>query len=84
MATPHPSLDGGDRRAPRGRLARMVVSVLGLCAVVAAPVAAVSLWLLLTDPPTAAAVLESGDLLPLAQALMRAVGEALSAVLAYL
>lgn len=79
------------RIAPRGvqvsrsgRLVRTSLSVVGLSAVLAAPVAAVSLWLLLTDPTTAGSVAERGDLLPLARALAAAVGRALAAVLAYL
>lgn len=83
MATPHPSHDGSDQPWLRGRLARAAVSVVGVSAVAAAPAAAVSLWLLLTDPMTAGEVLERGDLLPLARALVLAVGRALAAVLAY-
>ena len=36
-----------------------------------APVAALSLWLLISDPVTAAAVMERGDLLPVLAALAK-------------
>lgn len=83
MATPQVA----QRGAPPSQGSRIVptaVSVIGLSALLAAPVAAVSLWILLTDPTTAGSVAERGDLLPLARALAAAVGRALSAVLAYL
>jgi hypothetical protein len=50
-------------------------------AVVTAPVAALALWLMLTDPVTAAGVLERGDLLPVVKALAAMVGKAITAVL---
>lgn len=74
----------GMRESRSGRIVRTSLSVVGLSAVVAAPVAAVSLWLLLTDPTAAVSVAERGDLLPLARALAVALGQAISAVLAYL
>jgi hypothetical protein len=63
---------------------RTTFNVVGLAAFVAAPVAAVSLWLLLTDPVTAAAVAEDGSLFPVVKTLVFAVGKALATVLAYL
>lgn len=83
MATPR-ILQYGAQISRGGRLVRTSLSVVGLSAALAAPVAAVSFWLLLTDPTTAGSVAETGDLLPLARALAAAVGRALSAVLAYL
>lgn len=78
-----PSISGP--AVPRsGRLVRTTLSVAGLGAVLAAPLAAVSLWLLITDPTTAGPVVERGDLMPLARALAVAFGQALSALLAYL
>jgi hypothetical protein len=49
-----------------------------------APVAALSLWLLISDPLTAAAVMERGDLLPVLAALAKLVGKALVSVLSAL
>jgi hypothetical protein len=83
MATPHPSPDA--RRGPTPR--RIVVatfSVVGVSALVAAPVAALSLWLLLTDPTAAGAIVERGDVAPLARSLFLAVSDALVKLLAYL
>ena len=49
-----------------------------------APVAAMSLWLLISDPVTAAAVMERGDLLPVLAALAKLLGQALVSVLSAL
>jgi hypothetical protein len=43
-----------------------------------------SLWLLMTDPVTAAAVMERGDLLPVLVALAKLFGKALVSVLSAL
>jgi hypothetical protein len=48
------------------------------------PVAALALWLLLTDPVTAAGVLERGDLLPVVKAIATVVGKAITAVLRFI
>jgi hypothetical protein len=84
MATPHPSQDGLNRRPRRGRVVRATFNVVGLGAVVAAPVAAVSLWLLLTDPVLASEVAERGSFLPIVKTLVVAVWKATAAVLAYM
>jgi hypothetical protein len=84
MATSHPFPDGFDRRPRRGRVLRTTVNVVGFGAVLAAPVAAVALWLLLTDPALAGEVAETGSLLPVIKTLVFAVGKAIAAVLAYL
>lgn len=83
MATPHPTPDGR-RPTPRGRVMVTTFSVVGVSAFVLALVAALSLWLLLTDPMTASAVMERGDMLPLARSLLLAVGNALARLLAFL
>jgi hypothetical protein len=83
MATPHPFPDGFGRRR-RGRVVLTTFNVVGLGAVLAAPVAAVSLWLLLTDPVIAGEVAETGSLVPLVRTLMFAVGKAIATVLAYI
>lgn len=49
-----------------------------------APVAALSLWLLISDPVTAAAVMERSDLLPVLAALAKLLGKALVSVLSAL
>lgn len=85
MATPYPSLDGSYVR-PRTseRLIRTTFNVVALGAFVAAPVAAVALWLLLTDPILAAEVHERGSLLPVVRTLVVTLGKAIAAVLAFL
>ena len=65
-------------------MVRTTFNVVGLGAVLAAPVAAVSLWLLLTNPVLAAEAAEKGSFLPVVKTLAVAVGKAIAAVLAYL
>ena len=84
MATPHPSPDGFSRRARKGRVVRTTCNVVGVSAVVAAPVAAVSLWLLLTNPVLAGEVVERESFLPIVKTIVFAVGKAIATVLAYL
>lgn len=84
MAPSHPTPDGFSRRPRRGRVVRTTFNVVGVGAVVAAPVAAVSLWLLLTDPVLAGAVTEQESFYPVVRTLVVAVGKAIAAVLAYL
>lgn len=68
------------RSAPRSRFWPRVFSALSVSAVVLAPVAALALWLLISDPVTAAAVMERGDLLPVLAALVKILGKALMSV----
>lgn len=85
MATPNPFPDGFDRRPrPVDRLRRTVFNTVALGAIAGAPVATVSLWLLLTDPALAAEVAETGSAFPVARALFLSLGRAFAAVLAYL
>jgi hypothetical protein len=84
MATPYPFPDGFDRRSRWGRVARTTFNVVGVSAFAAAPVAAVSLWLLLTDPVVAGEVADSGSMFPVVRSLIATVGKALAALLAYL
>jgi hypothetical protein len=85
MATPHPFPDGIDRRARTGkRVIRTTFNVVGLGAFLGAPVAAVALWLLLTDPVLAGEVTDRNSLLPVVRTLVVAVGRAIAAVLAYM
>ena len=85
MATPYPTPDGFDRRPRTGeRMMRRTFNVVAISALTAAPVAAVSLWLLLTDPVLAGEVADSGSVLPVARSLFVAFGKAIAAVLAFL
>ncbi len=72
------------RPQPKSRLAQRVFSVVSVTAIVMAPVAAASLWLLISDPVTAAGVVERGDLLPVLVAVAKIVGEAISTVMSAL
>ena len=85
MATPYPFPDGLDRR-PRSadRLRRTMFNVVAFGAIAGVPVAAVSLWLLLTDPALAMEVAESGSAFPVARALFLTLGRAITALLAFL
>ena len=59
-------------------------SFLSIGSLTLAPVAALTLWLLISDAVTAAAVMERGDLLPVIGALAKLVGKALAAMIAIL
>ena len=83
MANVRPSTDR-PRPPQRSRFWPRIFSAVSVSAVVLAPVAALSLWLLMTDPVTAAAVMERGDLLPVLVALVKIFGKALMAVLSAL
>ncbi|MGE0865015.1 MAG: hypothetical protein AB7P34_14045 [Vicinamibacterales bacterium] len=69
------------RELPKSRLWGRVLSTVSVGALLLAPVAALSLWLLISDPVTAAAVMERGDLLPVIEALIKMVGKAITAVM---
>ena len=82
--SPRPTTDRPRVSPPKGRVLRSIFSAVSVSAVVMAPVAALALWLMLTDPVTAAGVSERGDLLPLVKAIAVTVGKALTAVLRFL
>jgi hypothetical protein len=69
------------RQAPKSRFWPRVFGTISVSALVLAPVAALSLWLLMSDPVTAAAIMERGSLLPLFAALAKMVGKAIMAAL---
>jgi len=69
------------REQPRSRFWGRVFSAVSIGAIVLAPVAALALWLMISDPVTAAAVMERGDLLPVLEALIKMVGRAFTAVM---
>ncbi len=83
MATLNSTTDR-PRQAAKSRLWPRVFSAVSVTAVVLAPVAALSLWLLISDPVTAAAVMERGDLLPVLAALAKVLGKALMSVMSAL
>ena len=79
MASMTPAMDR-PRPAPKSRFWPRVFSALSVSAVVLAPVAAMALWLLISDPVTAAAVMERGDLMPVLAALLKILSKALMSV----
>ena len=83
MASIKPSTDR-PRQPPRSRFWPRVFKAVSLVSVTLAPVAALSLWLLISDPVTAAAVMERGDLLPVLAALAKILGKAIMAALSAL
>jgi hypothetical protein len=85
MATPNPSSGDRDRR-PRTseRMLRTTLNVVGVGAFLAAPAAAVSLWLLLTDPVLAGEVADRNSLFPVVKTLFFGMVKAISVVLSYL
>jgi len=83
MATFRPSTDR-PRQAPPSRFWPRLLSAVSVTSVVLAPVAALSLWLLISDPVTAAAVMERGDLMPVLVALVKILGKTLMSVMSAL
>jgi len=72
------------RQAPKSRFWPRLFSAVSVTSVVLAPVAALSLWLMISDPVTAAAVMERGSLFPVLAALVKIIGKALMAAMAAL
>jgi hypothetical protein len=72
------------RQQPKSRLMPRLFSLVSVSSLTLAPVGALTLWLLISDPVTAAAVMERGDLLPVLGALAKLVGKALAAMIAIL
>ena len=83
MALPRPTTDR-PRQLPKSRFWPRLFSLVSVSSLTLAPVAALSLWLLISDPVTAAAVMERGDLLPVLGALAKIVGKAFASLLAAL
>ena len=75
-----------DRPRPplKSRFWPRVFSTVSVASVVLAPVALLSLWLLMSDPVTAAAVMERGDLFPVMVALAKLFGKALMSAISAL
>jgi hypothetical protein len=59
-------------------------SVAGLVAILAAIVAAATIWLVLTDPVTVATSVEGGEISPLVRQLAQVLYNAVAGLLAYL
>ena len=72
------------RQLPKSRFWPRLFSFVSLGSITLAPVGALSLWLLISDPVTAAAVMERGDLLPVLSALAKVLGKAFVSLLAIL
>lgn len=83
MATPKSPTDR-PRQLPRSRFWPRLLSFVSVSAITLAPVSALTLWLLISDPETAAAVMERGDLLPVLSALAKIIGKALASMMAML
>jgi len=83
MATLYPATDR-PRPAQKSRFWRRVFSAVSITSVTLAPVAALSLWLLISDPVTAAAVMERRDLLPVLVALVKMLSKVLISVMSAL
>jgi hypothetical protein len=83
MARSLPATDR-PRQAPRSRFWPRVFKAVSAVSLTMAPVAALSLWLLMSDAELAAAVMERGDLLPVFTALAKVIGKAFVAVMAAL
>ena len=69
------------RELPKSRFWARAFGALSIGDILLAPVAALALWLMVSDPVTAAAVMERGDLLPVIEALIKMVGRAITAVM---
>jgi hypothetical protein len=72
------------RELPKSRFWGRVFRTVSVGAVLLAPVAAMALWLMISDPVTAAAVMERGDLLPVIAAIIKMIGSAITAVMSVL
>jgi len=83
MATPKTTTDR-PRQLAKSRFWPRLFSFVSVSAITLAPVGALTLWLLISDAETAAAVMERGDLLPVLSALAKIIGKAFAAMMAML
>lgn len=65
-------------------LARFSLSLFGAVAVIAATLAAATIWLLLTDPVTVADAVKDGQVSPLVRALAGVLYDAMKGLLKYI
>jgi hypothetical protein len=61
----------------------MLFSILGVGSLLAAFVATVTLWVMMTDPVTAAEVVDRNSLMPVLQICVRTVGHAIVTILKF-
>ena len=80
MSSQHVGQYGDDADAPTSRVASVAV----LIGIVAAIVAAATIWLLLTDPVTVATAVETGEVSPLVRQLADVIYNAIVGLLDYL
>ena len=83
MARRTPATDR-PRQAPKSRFWTRAFKTVSVTSVTLAPIAALSIWLLISDPVTAEAVMEQGDLWPVVAALFKVIGKALMAAMSAL
>ena len=83
MANIRPATDR-PRPPQKSRFWPRVLKGVSVSVAVLTPVAVLALWLLMSDPVTAAAVMERGDLLPVLVALAKIFGKAMMSVLSSL
>ena len=69
------------RQLPKSRFWPRVVGTVSVSALVLSSVGALTLWLLMTDPVTASAVMERGSMLPVMAALAKMIGKAIMAAI---
>jgi len=69
------------RQLPKSRFWPRVFGTISVSALVLASFGALSLWMLMTDPVTAAAVMERGSMLPVMAALAKMIGKAIMAAI---
>ncbi len=65
-------------------VARFSLSLFGAVAVIAATLAAATIWLLLTDPVTVADAVKDGQVTPLVRALAGVLYDAVKGILKYI
>jgi hypothetical protein len=83
MARLLPSTDR-PRQAARSRFWPRVFKTVSVTSITLAPVAALSLWLLMSDAVLAEEVMERGDLLPVVAAIAKVIGKAVMAAMSAL
>ena len=83
MASVRPRTDR-PRQAPKSRVWPRVLKAHTVTSLTLAPVATMALWLMMTDPVTAAAIMERGDLLTVLAAIVKVIGKAMIAMLSAL
>lgn len=78
-----PVMDRARPHHDRHHLSRMLFSILGVGSVTAAALAALTLWVLMTDPATAAEVADRQSLVPVLQLFVQTLGKAIITILKF-